>query len=81
MIRSWTTKRTCWSKRAKSIRAALSSAQDALEGGGNLQALTGERDAYLSNMEANLDKRISAMSPVQLSMLKRLLVKKYRGTK
>lgn len=66
---------------AKSIRAALSSAQDSLENVGNLQALTGERDAYLSNMEANLDKQISAMSPVQLSMLKRLLVKKYRGTK
>jgi hypothetical protein len=66
---------------AKSIRAALATSQDALENIGNLKALTGERDAYLQNMESQLDRQISGMSPVQLSMLKRLLVKKYRGTK
>lgn len=66
---------------AKAIRAALSAAQDALENVGNLKGLVGERDAYLQNMENQLDKQISSMSPVQLSMLKRLLVKKFRGTK
>jgi hypothetical protein len=66
---------------AKAVRAALMSAQDGLENIGSLKALTGERDAYLQNMETQLDKQIANMSPVQLSMLKQLLVKKYRGSK
>ena len=64
---------------AKSIRAALSAAQENLEKLGSLRALTQERDAYLSNLENESFKELSKMSPVKRNLIKRLLVKKFRG--
>lgn len=63
------------------IRGALSAAQDSLEQQGGISDLISQRDAYLSKMESEIDGMFSGMSPLQLSMAKRLLVKKFRGGK
>lgn len=66
---------------AKAIRAALAVAQDNLEKVDTVQSVVAERDAYLDKLEANVDKQIASLSPLQVSMMKQLLVKKYRGSK
>ena len=63
------------------IRGALGSTETELRNMGGLRDLITQRDAYLSSLEEKADGMISGMSPLQLSMLKRLLVKKYRGAK
>ena len=65
---------------AKAIRGSLATAEDALGQVGGVKAATGNRDNYLKNLEAKVDKMISAMSPLQISMMKNLLVKKYKST-
>lgn len=64
---------------AKSIRAALAAAQDVLEKMDTVRAATMARDSYLSKLEDKVDKMIMSMTPLQVSLLKQLLVKKYRG--
>jgi hypothetical protein len=64
---------------AKAIRAALAGAQDALEKVSGVADAVAQRDNYLSKLEAKVDKMIAGMSPIQISILKQLLVKKYRG--
>ena len=64
---------------AKAIRAALAGAQDALEKVSGVADAVAQRDGYLSKLEAKVDKMIAGMSPIQISILKQLLVKKYRG--
>jgi len=66
---------------AKAIRAALAGAQDGLEKVSGVADAVAKRDAYLDRLESAVDKMIAAMTPLQISMLKQLLVKKYRGTK
>lgn len=63
------------------VRGALSTAQDALENQGGLRDLISQRDEYLGKLQAQVDKMVSGMSPVQVAILKQLLIKKYRGTK
>lgn len=64
---------------AKAIRAALAGAQDSLEKIDTVQSVVGDRDAYLARLESSVDKMLAGMSPLQISMLKQLLVKKYRS--
>ena len=64
---------------AKAIRAALAAAQDNLEKISAVSDITAQRDAYLEKMETMVDKMIANMSPLQVSMMKQLLVKKYRS--
>jgi hypothetical protein len=66
---------------AKAIRAALASAQDSLEQMDVVQSAVAERDAYLEKLEAGVDKMVAGMTPMQISLLKKILVAKYRGTK
>ena len=66
---------------ATAIRGALATAEDALERSGGLQDLISQRDQYLSGLEGRIDKSISELSPLGLALAKRLLVKKYRGSK
>ena len=63
------------------IRAVLSSVQDAIEQTGEIRNLIAQRDDYLTKLEDGTDKMVAGMTPLQLSMLKRILVAKYRGTK
>lgn len=65
---------------AKSIRGALASAEDNLGSVSGVQQATAERDQYLQRLEAQVDKMISNLTPLQISMMKNLLVKKYRST-
>jgi ribosomal protein S10 len=65
---------------AKSIRGALASAEDQLGKVSDVRNATGERDQYLQRIESQVDKMIAGLSPLQVSMLKKLLVKKYRST-
>jgi hypothetical protein len=64
---------------AKAIRAALATAQDSLEKLSSVQEVVAQRDAYLERLESTVDRMIAGMSPLQVSMLKQLLVKKYRS--
>lgn len=64
---------------AKAIRAALATAQDSLEQMDVVQSAVAERDAYLEKLEAGVDKMVAGMTPLQVSLLKGLLVKKYRS--
>lgn len=66
---------------AKAIRAALASAQDSLEKVSGVADAVAQRDTYLTKLEQKVDKMIAGLSPLQVSMMKQLLVKKYRGTK
>jgi hypothetical protein len=63
----------------KAIDAAIGAAQRGLEKVSGVQQATAERDAYLDKMEHSVDRMISSMTPLQISMLKMLLVKKYRS--
>ncbi len=64
---------------AKAIRAALATAADNLNEIGDVAAVTQDRDALLAATEKQADKFLAQASPLMISMLKQLLVKKYRG--
>lgn len=64
---------------ARSIRGALASAEDAVGKVSGVRDATLSRDAYLQKLETQVDRMIAGMSPLQISMLKQLLVKKYRS--
>ena len=64
---------------AKAIRAALAMSSDNLNEVDTVSSVVGQRDQYLQALESKIDKMIASMSPLQISMLKQLLVKKYRS--
>lgn len=64
---------------AKAIRAALAGAQDNLEKVSGVADAVAQRDSYLSKLETKIDRMIASMSPIQISVLKQLLVKKYKS--
>ena len=66
---------------AKAIRAALAVSGDSLNEVEDVSTAVGERDAYLGRLERQIDRMIAGMTPLQVSLLKNLLVKKYRGSK
>lgn len=43
-----------------------------------LQTIMAKRDRYLDRLEGRVDEMLSSMSPLEISILKNLLVKKYR---
>jgi len=64
---------------AKLFRAELITAQEqVLDGMDDAQEEMGKRDAYLERTESDLDSFVSELSPMGLSLLKQLLVQKYR---
>lgn len=64
---------------ARAIRAALATAQDALEKVSGVAEAVAERDAYLDKLEHNVDRMVATLSPLGISLMKMLLVKKYRS--
>lgn len=64
---------------AKAIRAALAMSSDGLNEVDSVSSVVSQRDQYLGGLESKIDKMIAGMSPLQISMLKQLLVKKYRS--
>jgi hypothetical protein len=66
---------------AKAIRAALAMSGDNLNEVDDVSTVVGQRDAYLGKLEKQIDRMVAGMSPLQISLLKNLLVKKYRGSK
>ncbi len=67
--------------KAKSLRGELMTAQETLESDDTIIGAVKKRDAYLDGLEKNLDTTVADMSPLQVSILKRLLTQKYRGVK
>jgi hypothetical protein len=64
---------------ADMFRGRLSSVEDkVLSKDKSLAGVVGERDKYLEKLEDGLDDYISSLTPLQMSILKMLLVKKYR---
>lgn len=64
---------------ARAIRGAIEMSSDALAEMDMISSVIAERDQYFGSLEAKVDKMIANMSGLQLSMLKNLLVKKYRS--
>jgi hypothetical protein len=64
---------------AKAIRAALATSGDSLNEVDSVSSVVGQRDQYLGRLEQQIDRMIAGMSPLQVSLLKQLLVKKYRS--
>lgn len=63
----------------KTVRGALAMAQDGMRNLNIIQQAVAERDAFLQKMEGVVDKMLQSMSPLQISLLKRLLVTKYKS--
>lgn len=64
---------------AKSFRAELITVQEAiLDEMDDLERATQTRDKYLQKLETNVDAYVAGLSPLEISVLKNLLVKKYR---
>ena len=64
---------------AKLFRAELITAQEyALDKMDDLINAVDSRDKYLEHLENDVDKFVSDLTPLQISLLKQLLVKKYR---
>lgn len=64
---------------AKMFRAELISVQEAiLDEIDDLSKATQARDKYLEKLEGNVDAYVSGLSPLEISVLKNLLTKKYR---
>jgi len=66
-------------ERSKKLRGELMEFKDTVLGSMDaISAAVSRRDAYLSDIEKKLDKQLSTMGPIEIQLLKRLLVKKYR---
>ena len=64
---------------AKMFRAELVTVQEAiLDEMDDLAKATTNRDKYLQKLEGNVDAYVAGLSPLEISILKNLLVKKYR---
>jgi len=64
---------------AKLFRAELVTVQErVLDNMDDLSRAIGARDKYLTKLENEVDSHVASMSPLQISLLKQLLVKKYR---
>lgn len=64
---------------AKMFRAELVTVQEAvLDEMDDLSKATATRDAYLQKLENNVDSYVSNLGPLEVSILKNLLTKKYR---
>lgn len=64
---------------AKAFRAELILVQEKiLDKMGDLEKAISNRDKYLTRLEDEVDDFVSDMTPLQISLLKQLLVKKYR---
>lgn len=66
-------------ERGKILRAELITVQEEkLDNDDQVAKVVDKRDEYLSKMESRIDQTVSDMSALEITMLKRLLVKKYR---
>jgi hypothetical protein len=66
-------------ERGKLLKVELSSIQeDVLDMDGAVDVAINKRDEFLNKQEKKLDNFIADLSPLQISMLKNLLVNKYR---
>jgi hypothetical protein len=61
------------------ITEALSTFKTQLESDDRLSELNDDRDEYLRSIEDHVDGILSDLGPVEMSLLKNLLVKKYQG--
>lgn len=67
-------------ERAKELRAELISIQeDVLDGQNDISTAIQARDKYLDGLQGKMDSYVAGMSALELSVLKGLLVNKYRG--
>ena len=64
---------------AKAIRAALAISGDSLTEVEDVSSVVNQRDQYLSRRETVIDRMFASMSPMDISIAKRLLVGKYRS--
>ncbi len=63
----------------KKFRAELITVQErVLDHVEDLVVAIGKRDKYLTNIEIQVDDIVNDLSPLQISLLKKLLMKKYR---
>lgn len=67
-------------EKAKLLRAELITAQeDALDGMSDVSDAISKRDGYLSKIEGGVDEFVAGLNALEISILKNLLVNKYRG--
>ena len=66
-------------KQAKALRAELVAVQEDVFAEVDTASAVQKRDAYLQKIEAQVDDMLSDMNGLQLSIVKNLLVNKYRG--